>query len=234
LTIHREQGLARTPPTGADEEPRRARRTRIASAASAQPPASRETPPLGAPGLSQIIGANLRHLRTKKGLSLERLSKASGVSRAMLGKMELGRSMPTIKVLWKIARALGVPFSALIRDPADVQPTVVRSETASLLTSRDRTFVSHALFRLDAPRVVEFYELRLAPAAVERAVPHPPGTKETLVVADGSLGVVVAGKRHHLGRGDAISFAADVPHEYWNESMTALRMFLVMTYDHPR
>jgi transcriptional regulator with XRE-family HTH domain len=176
----------------------------------------------------------LRRLRTKKGLSLERLSKASRVSRAMLGKMELGRSMPTIKVLWKIARALGVPFSALIADPADVQPMVVRGGTASLLASHDRAFVSRALFRLDAPTLVEFYELRLAPGSVERAVAHPPGTKETLAVADGSLRLVVAGKRHHLASGDGISFAADVPHEYGNESAATLRMYLVMTYGHPR
>ena len=53
-------------------------------------------------------------MRVKRGLSLERLAKASGVSRAMLCQIELGQSAPTINILWKIARALDVPFSALI------------------------------------------------------------------------------------------------------------------------
>ena len=35
------------------------------------------------------VGANLRRLRTRRGLSLERLAQASGVSRAMLGQVEL-------------------------------------------------------------------------------------------------------------------------------------------------
>jgi transcriptional regulator with XRE-family HTH domain len=196
----------------------------------AAPDQTDAAPSNASPGLTGVIGVNLRRLRTKKGLSLERLSRASGVSRAMLGQVELGRSTPTIKVLWKIARALGVPFSALITDPTDVQPMVLRAGTAKLLTSHDRSFVSRALFRLDVAKVVEFYELRLAPVSVERAVAHPPGTKETLMVTEGTLGLVVAGKRHQLATGDAILFGADVPHEYWNDGTGTLHMYLVMTY----
>ncbi|MEP7126331.1 MAG: helix-turn-helix transcriptional regulator, partial [Byssovorax sp.] len=50
--------------------------------------------------LTPVVGANLRRLRAKRGLSLERLARASGVSRAMLGQIELGQSTPTINVLW--------------------------------------------------------------------------------------------------------------------------------------
>ena len=56
--------------------------------------------------LAPVVGGNLRRLRTRRGLSLERLAQISGVSRAMLGQIELGQSAPTINVLWKIARAL--------------------------------------------------------------------------------------------------------------------------------
>jgi transcriptional regulator with XRE-family HTH domain len=180
--------------------------------------------------LTRVVGVTLRRLRTKRGLSLERLARASGVSRAMLGQVELGRSTPTINVVWKIARALGVPFSALITDPSEAPPTVLRASTAKVLRSHDGAFVSRALFPLDAPRGVEFYELRLARLSTERADPHPPGTKESLVVAEGALVMVVAGAQHRLDAGDAILFDADVPHEYRNESETAIRMYLVMTY----
>src|SRR5437763_16688885 len=64
--------------------------------------------------LAPIVGKNLRRLRVQRGLSLERLAKASGVSRAMLGQVEPGQSAPTINVLWKISRSLAVPFSALL------------------------------------------------------------------------------------------------------------------------
>ena len=46
------------------------------------------------------LGRNLRRLRTRQGLSLERLARLSGVSRAMLGQIELGRSAPTITAPW--------------------------------------------------------------------------------------------------------------------------------------
>jgi transcriptional regulator with XRE-family HTH domain len=179
--------------------------------------------------LTPAVGKNLRRLRTKRGLSLERLARASGVSRAMLGQIELGQSTPTINVLWKISRALGVRFSSLIVD-AGPAPTVMRESQARTLTSHDGTFVSRALFPFDQPREVEFYELRLAPDSAEKAEPHPPGTKENLVVVDGALEMVIAGHRHQLGTGDAILFEADVPHEYWNRGSAPLRMFLVMTY----
>ncbi len=187
--------------------------------------------PDASPDLTPVVGANLRRLRTKRGLSLERLSRASGVSRGMLGQIELGQSTPTINVLWKIARALGVAFSALISEHGASGPTVLRGSTARVLASHDGAFVSRALFPIDRPRDVEFYELRLAPASVEKAEPHPPGTKENLVVLDGRLGMVIAGARHDLAAGDAILFDADVAHEYWNAGPETLRMYLVMTYE---
>ncbi len=148
----------------------------------------------------------------------------------MLSQIELGKSTPTINVVWKIASALDVPFSALITDRRPRRPAVMRASTARVLTSHDGAFVSRALSPMDQLRVVEFYELHLAPTSVERADAHPTGTTENLVVVGGALSLVIAGDRHRLGVGDAILFEADVPHEYHNEHTEPLHMFLVMTY----
>jgi transcriptional regulator with XRE-family HTH domain len=180
--------------------------------------------------LTPIVGGNLRRLRMKRGLSLERLSRASGVSRAMLGQIELGQSTPTINVLWKIARALGVPFSGLITNRDVGRTTVMPAARAKVLTSHDGGFTSRALFPFDEPRTTEFYELRLAPLSSEVADPHPPGTVENLVVTSGALEMTVGAERHLLGTGDAILFEADVPHQYRNPGNTECVMYLVMTY----
>jgi transcriptional regulator with XRE-family HTH domain len=207
-------------------------RSRAAAGPAPEPrgaPEARETAPVGR-DLTPVVGGNLRRLRGHRGLSLERLSQLSGVSRAMLGQIELGQSAPTINVLWKISSALGVPFSALITARGSPGPQVLRAENAKLLTSHDGAFSSRALFPFDEPRRVEFYELRLAPGGVEKADAHNPGTTENLVVAAGALELEAAGRKELLAAGDAIVFEADVPHVYRSRSDVETVMYLVMTY----
>ena len=204
-----------------------------AAAKAAPPPAPEPDHGQGggdAADLAPVVGVNLRKLRTRRGLSLERLAQLSGVSRAMLGQIELGQSAPTINVLWKIARALEVTFSALISSRTSSGAMVLRSGESKILTSKDRSFSSRALFPYDAPRRVEFYELRLAPGGVEDADPHPPGTSENLVVTQGTVEIEVAGENHRLETGDSIVFEADVPHAYRNPGKSESVMYLVMTY----
>ncbi len=192
-------------------------------------PDPREQAPSGK-DLTPIVGGNLRRLRGQRGLSLEKLSKVSGVSRAMLGQIELGQSAPTINVLWKISSALGVPFSALISARASGGIHVLRAESAKVLTSHDGSYSSRALFPFDEPRRVEFYELRIAPGGVERADAHNPGTIENLVVAQGALELEVGNRKELLASGDAIVFEADVPHVYRSRADGETVLYLVMTY----
>jgi len=198
-----------------------------------------ERPPAGkgvraetnsAEGLAALIGPNLRRLRSPRGLSLERLAKLSGVSRAMLGQIELGHSMPTIRVLWKIARALEVPISTFLQRYASGGTFVLSAEQAKILVSPKGAFTSRALFPFDVPRKVEFYELKLAGLAVEESEPHPPGTTENLVVNDGTVEITVNRRPYLLATGDAILFEADVPHVYRNPGNSEARLYLVMTY----
>lgn len=187
-------------------------------------------PPGESTDLAPVVGKNLKRLRTERGLSLERLAQSSGVSRAMLGQVELGQSAPTINVLWKMARALDVPFSALIASNQTLGAKVMRSEAAKKLMSSDGSFQSRALFPFDEPRRVEFYELRLTAKGVEKAEAHAPGTTENLVVAKGSVEIVVGPATHVLDAGDAILFEADQPHVYRNVGNNEAVLYLVMTY----
>ena len=180
--------------------------------------------------LTPVVAGNLKRLRAERGWSLEKLSQAAGVSRAMLGQIEQGKSAPTINVVWKIVRALDVPFSTLISDPGAGRVTLIQAARSRMLRSRDGSFSSRALFPMDQPRNVEFYELRLAAFGVEQADPHPPGATENLVVANGSLELTIGGERALLVQGDAILFQADVPHTYRNPGNAEAVLYLVMTY----
>lgn len=186
-----------------------------------------------APDLTSVVGRNVRRLRGQSGLSLERLSRVSGVSRAMLSQVELGRSTPTVNVLWKISQALGVQVAALIGERPSGGHAVLRADQGKRLTNPDGSFVSRALFPYDAPRRSELYEVRLAAFCLERAEPHAAGTMENLVVGQGRLEVEVGGATQALGPGDAMVFEADVPHAYRNPAGAEAVVYLVMTYAEP-
>ena len=61
-----------------------------------------------------LIGANLRHLRKARGISSEHLANLAGVDISTLRALERGAVMPSIGMLWRLARELGVPCTAFI------------------------------------------------------------------------------------------------------------------------
>jgi transcriptional regulator with XRE-family HTH domain len=190
------------------------------------------------PDLLPVLASNLRRLRVRRGLSLERLAKQSSVSRAMLSQIELAYSAPTINVMWRIANALNVPFSALLETESAATTRVLPAARAKLLTSHDGAMVSRALFPFDAPRRTEFYQLELKPRALERAQAHPRGTTENLVVSRGEVAIHVGRGAQggtevtQLQEGDAILFVADVEHAYENRGDSSAILYLVMSYTH--
>ena len=184
--------------------------------------------------LTGVVAENVKRLRSDMDLSLDKLASLSGVSKAMLSQIEQARSAPSINVLWKIARALDVPFAALISKRNDASQQVMRADDMKTLSSNKGKFLSKALFPLDVSRRVEFYELTVKVGCVEKAVPHPPGTSENLVMAQGSMEVDIDGAKNMLYEGDAIYFIADVPHVYRNDSNKDAIAYLVMTYAEKR
>jgi transcriptional regulator with XRE-family HTH domain len=180
--------------------------------------------------VAAIVSGNLKRLRLRHELSLEALAREAGVSRGMLSQIELGRSIPTIGLLWRVARALNVPFSALTSGGSARGTVMLPGAKAKVLTSAGGAFTSRALFPFEAERRVEFYKLTLAPHAEEIADPHPPGTQENLTLVSGQVEIVVNGVSHVLKPDDAIVFQADGPHSYRNLGAKVAVMYLVMTY----
>jgi len=185
------------------------------------------------PALDAIVGENVRELRNRRGLSLDALAKLTGISRTTLGQIELGKNVPSVATVWKIARAFDVHFSTLLATPGRVATSLLRRKTAKRLVSADGRFTSRALFPFGEQQQVEFYELWLAARGREDAEAHAPGTRENLVVTKGRLELEVGGERFELAEGDAIVFGADVPHAYVNPANEECWMHLVMSYTDP-
>ena len=62
------------------------------------------------------LGSNLKRLRTMRGWSQERFGFEAGIHRTYISDLERGARNPSILLLEKLARSLGVAASVLIAD----------------------------------------------------------------------------------------------------------------------
>jgi transcriptional regulator with XRE-family HTH domain len=190
---------------------------------------TRNAPPLS--DFSCSIGDRLRVLMAHNGRSLEKLAEYSGLSEEKLDAVATGNVVPPINLLWRIANALGVPLGSLISAPRRRGVFVLRKARKQVISSGDGRVTTRALFPHDSKRLVEFYELTIAPSHASNCEAHAPGTLESLVVVRGRI-EVTAGKEgpQRLEEGDAMVFEGDVPHVYRNLGSAEALVYLVMSY----
>ena len=193
-------------------------------------PAASQGDDVGAAELARHVAEKLRKKRKVRGLSLDDLAQASGVSRAALSQIETCKSNPTVGILWKIAVGLGVPFAELIGESSP-GATVLRRGEAQVLRSTDGKLESRPLAPAGASPLVELYELRLSARSRHVGEPHAPGTRELLVVLSGVLKLHVDDQTHDLSAGDSISFEADRVHVYENPGGSEARYHNVIIYE---
>lgn len=65
---------------------------------------------------AQAFGAAVRALRTEQGVAQETLANLADIERSHMGKIERGEHMPTLAIILKIARALGLSAADLMRE----------------------------------------------------------------------------------------------------------------------
>ncbi|MGZ5340535.1 MAG: helix-turn-helix domain-containing protein [Solirubrobacterales bacterium] len=164
------------------------------------------------------VGPRIRSLRESMGLSLRDLAERSGVSAPMLSQVERGETSPTLAVAAKIAAGLELTLSQLLRLDETGHAVVIRRAER-----RRRKRGGHTVEELTPPLPGQRADVslhRLAPGAVTGGSGdpplHEPGSRETAVVLDGSLLLVLDDERLPLGDGDSVTFDADLPHHFEN------------------
>jgi transcriptional regulator with XRE-family HTH domain len=184
---------------------------------------------VGAADLARRVAVNLRERRKAKGLSLDELAIASGVSRAALSQIETNKTNPSLSVLWKIAVGLQIPFSELLGE-SEPSANLLRRADAQVLRSTDGRMESRPVTPAGLSRFLEVYELRLSPRSSHQSEAHAQGTQELIVVLTGTLRMHVAGEQYDLGPGDSLTFPADRPHGYENPGGGEGRYHNVIVY----
>jgi transcriptional regulator with XRE-family HTH domain len=64
----------------------------------------------------QMFGARVRELRKERALSQEALAEAANLNRSYLSEIEQGLVNPTILVVFRLARAFGMPVAEMFDD----------------------------------------------------------------------------------------------------------------------
>jgi len=158
------------------------------------------------------MAERLRARRAELGLSLGELAEASGVSKAMIAKVEASAASPTAGVLGRLCAGLGITMSALM--------AAVESEDAALLPASDQPVWHDPETGLErvavSPRTsfgsVEVARLRLpAGAAVEYPTPPSVAYAQHLVGVTGRVRFTLGGTSFDVGPGDCVTARIDRP-----------------------
>ena len=176
----------------------------------------------------QRLPTRLREARRAQGLSLDAVSKLSGVSRSMVSQIERGESSPTIATLWNLTRALQVDFAGLL----DAQPHGPRIETlrAAEVPTIDNRGLHCRLRILSPPDEAgrhEVYDLVLGDGGVLDSAAHTRGAREHVTVIDGMIEVRSGDRVEVLRAGDTARYPADQAHSL-RAVDGAARAFLVV------
>lgn len=175
------------------------------------------------------VASSLRRLRQRRGYSLETLARHSGVSRAMLGQIETGKSAPTITLLWKVAKALGVSVADLISAPPPAPALVLRQNSVRRLSLSGGLFCQYIFAPPGSASGYEASFLEISPGHREVFAPLASGVHATLVVSEGSLVVQIGdGEAEHIAEGDAILFNADQTHSFANLAGGTATAYLIV------
>jgi len=165
------------------------------------------------------IGPKLRALRLKKSMGLVELGKHTGLSPALLSKLERDKLYPTLPTLLRIALVFSVGLDYFFTDERKrhVVAMVKKEERIKLPDRPGTDEIAYYFESLDFKcneRRTNSYLAEFEPIAEEKLKPHQHPGSEFLHVMKGRLGLRIGMDEYELDAGDSIYFDPSVPHTY--------------------
>ncbi len=165
------------------------------------------------------LGEKLRGLRLKKSMGLVQLGKHTGLSPAMLSKLENGKLVPTVPTLLRIAMVFSVGLDYFFTDERKRHVlAIVRKEDRIRFPERPGSGeVSYWFESLDFAaneRKLNAFLAEFQPVAADKPRLHQHPGVEFLYMIRGKLALVIGSDAHNLDAGDAIYFDSSVRHGY--------------------
>ena len=183
------------------------------------------------------IGGKVRKLRLGKKLGLVELGQHTGLSAAMLSKIERGRVFPTLPTLMRIAYVFSVGLEHFFTEPQHAM-AVVRSEDRIRLPaspgSRSAAYQFESLeFPVREPRFRAFY-VEFGEVDERKLERHDHTGAELIYVISGSLELRVGENEAVLRAGDSVYFDSSVAHAYRRRGKKTCSALVVTSEAHPQ
>lgn len=179
------------------------------------------------------FGSNLKEARLKRGLTLKQLSEISGVSIAMLSKIETGEKTPTIRVAGQISASLSLSISDLVGDNEYSKKCIVIRKEDRKAVMNSTTAIKGQLISPGIPfSGLDFIYSALPPQSSSGLMqPHAPGSEEYFLVNKGRLTIILnRTDTYHLNPGDSIFFKSNVYHEIQNLTEEECCYYLILNH----
>ena len=176
------------------------------------------------------IGEHLKALRAARGMTLERLAAASGLTKSYLSKIQNSRKLPPIATLSRIAQALGIGIGSFFGD------ILKQGQGVSLVRKGERlpvvrggTAFGYDYVSLAHDRLVKSMEpfVFTFPSKIDRHVFFDHGGEEFVFILSGKVIFQVGDERWALVKGDSIYFDAAIPHRGWSVGRDATALVVI-------
>lgn len=167
--------------------------------------------------LDRKIGASLRQTREALGWSLTDLAQRSGISRAMIHKVERGDSSPTAKLLGRLSGAFGLSISALLARAETPANPLHRLQDQPLWIDPETGYQRRQVAIPRDSMPLEVIEIILPPQA---KVPMPAAAyafqRQAIWQFSGTLTFTEGETRHTLQAGDYLHLGPPQPCRFEN------------------
>lgn len=163
------------------------------------------TPPI------DIIAAGLVRERQRAGLSLTEVARRAGIAKSTLSQLEAGNGNPSLETLWSLCVALNIPFARLM-EPEVKRLQVIRKGEGMVVSAELADYQAALLASCPPGGRRDLYLITSQPGTPRASEPHPPGSVEHIIIAQGRARVGPSDAPVLLGPGDYICYPADEPH----------------------
>ena len=173
------------------------------------------------------LGRALRAARRERGLTVEALAAAAGVSSGLISQLERGKGNPAFLTLRRLAEALELPLAHFLQGPPS-GGLLVRADQRKRLHLPTGDLV-YELLTPSLQGKLEVLITHIADGWTNAGTPFAHDGEECIHLLEGSLEVTVGETTYVLDSGDSLTYDAQVPHYYANTSGGVAKLLGVVT-----